>query len=190
MIYNRLVDIALAEDRHAALAAAYNCGVVVVSPNPQNHALLANKRNLSLLSDPTALKIWGLSAPHRAALERAIPETVIVNPANAESLWANRRNLLFKSAGGYGSKAAYRGEKLTRKVWAEVQSADYVAQCYAPPSKRIVMQNDSSIEFKTDIRLYTHAGSTVLAAARLYQGQTTTCEHPAADLHQSRRSIS
>ena len=76
------------------------------------------------------------------------------------------------------SKAAYRGEKLTRKVWAEVQSADYVAQCYAPPSKRIVMQNDSPTEFKTDIRLYTYAGSTVLAAARLYQGQTTNMRTP------------
>lgn len=178
LIYNRLVDFALTEDRHAALASAYNSGAVVVSPNPHNHALLANKRNLSLLSNPACLKSWGLSAPHRAALQRAIPETVIVSPANAESSWANRRNLFFKPAGGYGSKAAYRGEKLTRKVWAEVQSADYVAQCYAPPSKRIVMHNDSPTEFKTDIRLYTYAGSTVLAAARLYQGQTTNMRTP------------
>lgn len=178
LVYNRLVDFALAEDCHATLASAYRSGKVVMSPNPHNHALLANKRNLSLLSDVAALESWGLSALHRAALQRAVLDTVIVSDASADSLWTNRRNLFFKPAGGYGSRAAYRGEKLTRKVWADILAGDYVAQSYAPASHRLVMHDGVPSEFKLDIRLYTYAGTTLLAAARLYQGQTTNMRTP------------
>ena len=31
-------------------------GAVVVTPNPHNHALVADKRNLTFLSDPVALE--------------------------------------------------------------------------------------------------------------------------------------
>src|SRR6202795_880928 len=51
LVYNRLVDFALEEPRHAALKAAYIGGNVVVTPNPRAHALFADKRNLTLLSD-------------------------------------------------------------------------------------------------------------------------------------------
>jgi hypothetical protein len=49
LVYNRLVDFALERPGHAALRAAYLDGAVVVTPNPRNHALLADKRNLTLL---------------------------------------------------------------------------------------------------------------------------------------------
>ena len=178
LVYNRLVDFALGDARHASLRAAYESGKVVVSPNPHNHAILADKRNLTLLSDPEGLKQWGLDARHRKALAAAVPKTVIVEAANADALWADRRNRFFKPAGGHGSKAAYRGEKLTRKVWAEILGGDYVAQAYAPPSQRVVVLDGVPSEFKLDIRLYTYAGATLLAAARLYQGQTTNMRTP------------
>jgi len=178
LVYNRLVDFALAEDRHATLRAAYESGKVVVSPNPHNHALLADKRNLTLLSDPVALQRWGLDARLRKVLAAAVPETVIVEANNAEDLWADRRNRFFKPAGGHGSKAAYRGEKLTRKVWADILGGGYVAQAYAPPSRRIVVVDGAPSEFKLDVRLYTYAGKTLLAAAKLYQSQTTNMRTP------------
>jgi hypothetical protein len=178
LVYNRLVDFAFAENRHAALRAAYKGGKVVVSPNPHNHALLADKRNLTLLSDPAELDLWGLDPRHRKVLAAAVPETIIVQSANADDLWADRRNRFFKPAGGHGSKAAYRGEKLTRKVWAEILRGGYVAQAYAPPSSRMVVLDGAVSEFKLDVRLYTYAGRTLLAAARLYQGQTTNMRTP------------
>ncbi|MBC7504210.1 MAG: hypothetical protein H7267_00530 [Sandarakinorhabdus sp.] len=178
LVYNRLVDFGLAEDRHAALRAAYESSKVIVSPNPHNHALLADKRNLMLLSDTETLELWGLGAQHRKALDGAVPLTMIVNAANADALWADRRNQFFKPASGHGSKAAYRGEKLTRKVWAEILGGSYVAQAYAPPSSRMIVHNGAPSAFKLDIRLYTYAGATLLAAARLYQGQTTNMRTP------------
>jgi hypothetical protein len=178
LVYNRLVDFALAETRHVALRNAYETGKVVVTPNPHNHAVLADKRNLMLLSDPALLEAWGLAADDRKILKAAVPATVIIDPSNADHLWADRRNQFFKPAGGHGSKAAYRGEKVTRKVWAEILQGGYVAQAYAPPSGRVILQDGVPAEFKLDVRLYTYAGITLLAAARLYQGQTTNMRTP------------
>ena len=178
LVYNRLVDFELAEPRHAALRAAYASGSVVVTPNPHVHCLFADKRTLTLLSDSERLKGWGLSTAHLDALRATVPETVVVTPLNADSLWRDRRKLFFKPARGHGSKAAYRGDKLTRRVWSEILAGDYVAQAYAEPSVRVVERDGIPAALKVDIRLYTYAGTVILAAARLYQGQTTNMRTP------------
>lgn len=53
-------------------------------------------------------------------------------------MWSERRRLFFKPAAGYGSKAAYRGDKLTRRVWGEILQGDYVAQTLVLPGERRV----------------------------------------------------
>lgn len=178
LVYNRLVDFALAEPRHAALQAAYIGGNVVVTPNPRAYALFADKRNLTLFSDADRLRRWGLAQNHLDVLRAAVPVTVIVSPNNADALWQDRRNLFFKPARGHGSKAAYRGDKVTRKVWTEILAREYVAQAYAAPGTRNVQLDEGRAERKIDVRLYTYAGTTLLAAARLYQGQTTNMRTP------------
>lgn len=178
LVYNRLVDFALAEERHDALRAAYVAGLVVVTPNPHAHALFADKRNLSLLSDPARLAQWGLAATHVDVLRAAVPPTVLVTAANADALWEQRRQLFFKPAGGHGSRAAYRGEKLTRKVWADILAGDYVAQAFAAPGVRMIARDGVPTELKIDVRLFTFEGVVLLAVARLYQGQTTNMRTP------------
>jgi hypothetical protein len=173
LVYNRLVDFALEEPRHAALRAAYVEGDVVVTPNPRAHALFADKRNLTLLSDSEQLGHWGLAQNHLDVRRASVPGTVVVSAGNADSLWRDRRDLFFKPARGHGGKAVYRGSKLTRKVWAEIIAGDCVAQSYAAPGRRGVLIDTTRAELKVDVRLYTFAGSILLAAARLYQGQTT-----------------
>jgi hypothetical protein len=178
LIYNRLVDFSLEEPRHAALRTAYLEDGVVVTPNPHVHALFADKRNLALLSEFDRLKQWGLSPGHVTALEAGVLKTVVVSSDNAEELWRGRDRLFFKPARGYGSKAAYRGDKVTRRVWGEITNGDYVAQAYAPPGIRGVAHEGVRSELKVDVRLYTYAGSPLLAAARLYKGQTTNMRTP------------
>ena len=173
LVYNRLVDFALEESRHAELQAAYIGGNVVVTPNPRAHALFADKRNLTLLSDAGRLKHWGLAQNHLDVLHASVLTTVIVSPDDAAALWRDRRNLFFKPARGHGSKAAYRGDKVTRKVWAEIIGGEYVAQSYAAPSTRGVQLGETRTDLKVDVRLYSFAGTILLDAARLYQGQTT-----------------
>ncbi|MBZ0230307.1 MAG: hypothetical protein K8F58_17905, partial [Bauldia sp.] len=101
LVYNRLVDFSLDRPEHAALRAAYQDGAVVVTPNPFNHALLADKRNLALLSDPATLEAWGLPPAKRNDLA-GVPRTTLVTSDNADSLWRARRDLFFKPMAGHG----------------------------------------------------------------------------------------
>ncbi len=178
LVYNRLTDFALEAPQHRALREAYDTGDVVLTPSPRNHALLADKRNLIFLSDPGQLARWGVDATTTATLIAGIPRTVVVTPERADDLWADRRRLFFKPAGGFGSKAAYRGDKLTRSVWADIVAGNFVAQAFAPPSERMVQIDGGPASRKMDVRLFTYAGETLLVAARLYQGQATNFRTP------------
>jgi hypothetical protein len=177
LIYNRLVDFALDEPGHAALRSAYLAGAVVVTPNPHNHARLADKRNLTLLADQRALAAWGLAPEHLAALAGA-PRAILVSAANADALWAARKEYFFKPASGHGGKAVYRGDKITRSAWRSVIEGAYVAQEFAPPGERMIALGEERVGRKVDVRLYTYTGEKLLAAARLYQGQTTNFRTP------------
>jgi len=177
LVYNRLVDFSLADTVHAPLRAAYETGAAVVTPNPRAHALFADKRNLTLMSDTALLRSWGVCEDDIAALA-AIPSTRRVAQENAEALWMERKHWFFKPANGYGSKAAYRGDKLTQRVWAEILAGDYVAQTFAAPGTRAIQFDGVRQERKVDVRLYTYDAKVVLAAARLYQGQTTNFRTP------------
>ncbi|HUL94284.1 MAG TPA: hypothetical protein VLV56_18275 [Burkholderiales bacterium] len=177
LVYNRLVDFALERPEHAALREAYLAGAVVVTPNPRIHALFADKRDLTLLSDPALLRSWGASAEVLADLS-AVPRTVPVVPGNAQDLWRNRKKLFFKPAVGYGSKGVYRGDRMTRRVWGEIQHGRYVAQEYAAPSERVIEVDGATVVRKTDVRLYVYDGNILLTAARLYQGQATNFRMP------------
>ncbi|MCX7892806.1 MAG: hypothetical protein N2544_10645 [Burkholderiales bacterium] len=173
LVYNRLTDFALAEPAHRVLREAYVSRAAVVTPNPHGYALYADKRNLTLLSDPRRLAANGVPGAVVAVLANGVPRTVPVTAENAPALWAERRRLFFKPARGYGGKAAYRGEGVTRRVWATIVAGGYVAQALVPPGSRAVAVAGETRLLKLDVRLYAYSGRVQLAAARLYQGQTT-----------------
>ena len=75
-----------------------------------------------------------------------------------------------------GSRASYRGDKLTRRVWGEMAAGTYIAQEVVTPSERHVGAGNAPL--KTDIRCYAYRGRPLLYAARLYQGQTTNFRTP------------
>jgi uncharacterized circularly permuted ATP-grasp superfamily protein len=106
-------------------------------------------------------------------LGQAIPNTRALTAEDADQLWQERKQLFFKPACGFGSKAAYRGDKITTKVWQEILQGNYIAQELIPPSHRGVSVDNQQTELKMDIRAYSYQGKIQLLAARLYQGQTT-----------------
>ncbi len=177
IVYNRLVDFSLSGVGHEALRSAYVAGAVVLTPNPHNHALLADKRNLTLLSDPTAIVEWTLTPEQQESLQ-AVPATSVVTPQNADALWTARKRYFFKPAGGHGGKAVYRGDKMTRGVWEEVRRGGYIAQELAAPTERRIRIDGEIKALKLDVRLYTYRGLPLLSAARVYQGQTTNFRTP------------
>ena len=178
LVYNRLTDFALEAPANAPLRDAWLADAAVVTPHPRAHALYADKRNLVALSDDALLAAWGVDGKTRAILANKIPRTELVLPEKADDLWARRRQLFFKPAAGYGSKAAYRGDKITRRVFDEVLAGTYVAQALVPPSSRTLRVAQAEVELKLDLRNYVYAGHVQLISARLWQGQTTNFRTP------------
>ena len=173
MVYNRLTDFDLTEPASLPLRQALEARAVVLTPHPRAHALLADKRNLIALSQDELLLAWGASAADRKLLASSIPTTRLVTPERADELWAQRRQLFFKPVAGFGAKAAYRGDKLTKRVWSEILEGDFVAQALVPPSGRMIEMDGMQTDLKFDLRAYAYGGQVQLLAARMYAGQTT-----------------
>ena len=171
LIYNRLTDFYLEQPSNAGVRAAYEYDLAVVTPHPQAHALYASKANLAIFGDAQRLEALGLPASQIRTLVQGVPETRAV--ANGEPWWRDRKDWFFKPVDGFGSRGAYRGDKLTRRVFADIMDGGYVAQRLVPPSERWRTAGAVRAAFKLDVRCYAYAGEVQLMAARLYQGQTT-----------------
>jgi hypothetical protein len=178
LIYNRLVDFGLKEPRHAAIRAAYVDNQVLLTPHPRAYALYADKRNLIDLSNPELWEQAALAMPQREALAHGIPETRLVTSELADEFWRDRKTWFFKPVQGYGSKAAYRGDKLTRSTYGEILTRDYVAQRIVVPNERWVDVDGTPSPLKYDVRCFVYDRVVQLVLARLYRGQTTNFRTP------------
>ncbi len=190
LVYNRLTDFYLEQPGSAALREAYLQQAVVLTPHPQAHALYADKRQLALFSDAARLQALGVPEATQQILLAHVPRTEVVDAADAQRLWDARRGLFFKPVAGFGSRAAYRGDKLTKRVWQDILAGDYVAQAIVAPGQRMLDDaHPSAAEsatgatafpkaMKFDLRAYTYDGAVQWVAARLYQGQTTNFRTP------------
>ncbi|MDD3883507.1 MAG: hypothetical protein PHW66_01095 [Gallionella sp.] len=172
LVYNRLTDFSLQQHEH--LRQAWQSGGVVLTPSPAHYARYADKRQLVRLSDAEDLRQLGACEADIATLLNGVPETRQVVQVDADRWWAERKHWFFKPVSGYGSKGSYSGAKLTKRVFEEILQGGYIAQRLAPPGERIIQRMDEPpVALKCDVRCYVYAGRIQLAAARLYQGQTT-----------------
>lgn len=181
LLYNRLTDFSLqtvpcrvVQDAWRVQQRGGTAGSLV-TPHPQMHALWADKRNLQWLSDAATLVGYGLADEQAAQIARCVPRTVLVTADESEMFWRTRKQWFFKPQAGFGSRAAYRGDKLTKRVFEEILAGGYVAQTFAPPPE-VLLTDPLSGEpstLKYDLRVYAYNGQIQLLAARLYQGQTT-----------------
>jgi len=173
LVYNRLTDFYLKDEKYQNLKMAFLNESIVLTPNPNHHALYANKFNLEILSNQESLNAFQLTDSELDILNRGIPRTERLNPELADIFWERRKELFFKPSSGFGSKASYRGDKITKKVWQEILNGDYVAQKIIPPGSRVVSVDGKETDLKMDVRAYTYMGKIHILAARLYSGQTT-----------------
>jgi len=173
LVYNRLTDFYFESPASGALRAAYVDGAAVVTPHPRAYALHADKRLLTVFSDAALLRSWGVAESTLAVLSTGVPLARVVDPARAQEFWHERKRWFFKPATGYGSKAAYRGDKLTRSTWEQILTRPYIAQRIVAPSERTIRVGEDEVPLKLDLRNYVYDGRVQLVAARLYQGQTT-----------------
>ncbi|MFA6015428.1 MAG: hypothetical protein WC742_10200 [Gallionellaceae bacterium] len=171
LIYNRLTDFSL--ESYPALLQASTGKQVVVTPHPFVYKQYSDKRNLVRLTDGDYLHSIGVPDATIDILLQGIPKTTLISAAEADNWWLARKHWFFKPVSGYGAKGAYRGDKLTKRVFEEILAGDYVAQKLAAPGECVVVQDESAITLKYDVRCYVYDGKIQLIAARLYQGQTT-----------------
>ncbi len=165
LIYNRLTDFYLKD--HLDLRQR------VLLPCPQTHALYADKRNLIDLRNPA----WqqGLAPDQSQQLMSCIPDMREMSSAGLAWWWQERKSWFFKPAIGYGSKATYAGDKITRSTLEAIyQRGDYVAQELQPASR--LKAGDEAM--KMDLRAYAYDGEVLRLVARLYRGQTTNFRTP------------
>ncbi|HEY8121297.1 MAG TPA: hypothetical protein VII78_08265 [Myxococcota bacterium] len=179
LVYQRDTDFALATERTRALREAYLANEVTLTPSPREHFLLADKRRLALFSAPEKLAALGVSADDARFLAEVIPETRLLADLDSERAWAERASWVFKPAAAFGSRAVYRGDKISRKKFAEIAAQPgYVAQRHAPPGLVRVETTDGPREMKFDVRAYAYRDRVLLLGARVYEGQVTNLRSP------------
>jgi glutathione synthase/RimK-type ligase-like ATP-grasp enzyme len=93
--------------------------------------------------------------------------------ADISEVWQKRKQLFFKPPQSYGGKGAYRGRSISRKVFNRVMSEDTLLQKYVPAPKITFESDETSADWKYDLRAYAYGGEVQMLAARIYQGQIT-----------------
>ena len=93
--------------------------------------------------------------------------------ADISEVWQKRKQLFFKPPQSYGGKGAYRGSSISRKVFNRVMSEDTLIQQYVPAPKITFESDETSADWKYDLRAYAYGGEVQMLVARIYQGQIT-----------------
>jgi len=145
-----------------------------VTPAPREHHLLANKRRLELFSSPGALAQLGVGAEDAAHLAAVVPETLPLAALGRERAWRERKQWVFKPSASFGSRAVYRGDKISRAKFEEIAGdADFLAQRRVEPGLLEVETDGGPRQMKFDVRAYAYRDEILLLGARVYQGQVT-----------------
>jgi hypothetical protein len=179
LVYLRDTDFTLASDRARDLREAYLNSRVVVTPSPREHHLLANKHRLEIFSSQERLQELGLATEDAAFLAQIVPETRSLSDLDFDRAWRSRRELVFKPAAAYGSRAVYRGDKISRRRLEQVYAeGGFVAQRRIEPGRIRVPSGEGPVTMKFDVRAYAYRDRVLLLGARIYQGQVTNFRSP------------
>jgi hypothetical protein len=179
LVYLRDTDFTLEKPRTAPLRAAYLDGAVVVTPSPREHHLLADKRRLTLFSSRESLARLGVGSDDAALLAEVVPETRLLGDMSLDEAWSTRREWVFKPAASFGSKAVYRGDKISkRRLGAIHPEQHYLAQRRIEPGTVQIDSGEGLRTMKFDVRAYAYRDQPLLLGARVYQGQVTNFRSP------------
>ena len=115
--YGTVSNTIVEATRPARRQLPYVDGAVVLTPNPRNHALFADKRNLILLSDQEALKAWGLKTSHVEALA-GLPRAARVTTEKTDELWSGRKNLFSSRQRATAANQSIAATSSLSGIWA------------------------------------------------------------------------
>lgn len=170
LVYNRHCDFFLEETALTGLRQAYLARAVCLSPNPFAYGLLADKRRMILWSDPQQLTTLDLDQSDRDLLLEMVPHSRLLADCDPESLWDERKGLVFKPVTRFGSRGVLMGKSISRKRFAELDAHTTLVQQLVLPS---VEEDPEDGAYKVDLRLFVYRDRLLGVGARLYQGQVT-----------------
>jgi hypothetical protein len=175
LVYNRHCDFYLESEEMAGLQAAYLARKVCLSPNPHLYGLLADKRRLTLWSDPVNRSTFSLTDSEQVLLDKTLPTCALLSELDLQQIWSIRKKRVFKPVDSFGSRGVLIGEKISRKRFDQLPAETTLVQELVPPSMTEVPDNDL---MKTDLRLYAYRDRALGVTARLYRGQVTNLRTP------------
>ncbi len=175
LVYNRATDFYFEEEASRALREAMTTGAAVITPNPYDYRMLADKNRLVEWSREGQLESeYGLSKEDADLIRGTVLRTREANAIDPEVLWKERKKLVFKPRQAYGGKGVYRGSSISRGAFEGVLASDSLAQDFVPaPTVKI-----DDVEFKYDLRFFAYRDYVHVACGRLYQGQMTNALTP------------
>lgn len=162
LIYNRYTDFYLQEKKSTQLKGLFNTSKIQLSPNPYEYFLLADKERLI---------DWSLQT--QIEKPQSLLPTYDLGKTDKEKVWSERKSLFFKPKNAFGSKQAYKGSSISRKVFEEVTNSNFIAQKISPAPEITADFNGQPTTYRYDLRCYAYQDQLQLIIARLYQGQTT-----------------
>jgi hypothetical protein len=175
-VYNRSTDFYFSEPEHQSLRAAWESGAAIVSPQPREYFLLADKQRLIEFGRAGWLESAGATASETAALRAVlIPSGDKKDFGTVEELWEQRKSLFFKPKRSHGGKSVYRGSSVSRKVFDRLMEEDTLIQRFVPAARH---PDESMANWKFDVRFFVYRDRVQQVAARIYQGQVTNFSSP------------
>ncbi len=172
-IYNRHTDFYLETQQMQHVRAAFMAGAVHLNPFPRSYALLGDKSRMVDWWHPGLLE--ACLSPEEVALVRAVvPETHLLREYDRDQAWQERSGWVFKPAARHGGKGVLLGKGISRTRFDALDDADTVMQQFVPASRII----HEEVEYKLDLRLFTHGERLIALAARLWRGQVTNFRQP------------
>ena len=164
-IYNRYTDFLLTDPSSEKMKEAFNQKKICLSPQPYEYHLLADKERL-------------LEFYESAEIQKYIPKSFILNLENAEETWTQRKNYFLKPLRSFGSKQTYKAASISRKLFEEIKSQNFMAQEYIQAPSQTFQSPEGPVDLKYDLRVYAYEGQAQLVIARLYSGQVTNLKTP------------
>lgn len=172
-IYNRNTDFYFENPDSQGLKNLFTSKQACISPNPFDYELLADKERMIQWASPGFFESIHLNNADIENINSVLPKCQDMTAESAEMLWSQKKSLFFKPKREFGSKLAFKGASISRKVFDELIQKNGIAQEYIPAPEQEFMTPDGIQKYKFDLRCFAYMGELQLIIARVYQGQVT-----------------
>lgn len=172
-IYNRTTDFYFTQDESATLCKIWKDHNGCVSPQPAEYFYLADKQRMIEWFQPEWQVVLANHPLLVQALHDYVPPCLSMDSMDLEQIWTARKKYFFKPKNAFGSKQAYSGDSISRKMIQSLDLSLFIAQEKIPAPEVEIETPEGPKKFKYDLRILAYQDKVQNIVARLYQGQVT-----------------